>query len=367
LTFFHVRLAQHSFIWPKTELPLAEHRKPTNLKGVISSLGGIQIMLSQNYLKISLATTAFALAACTTTQARPHVKADASAAGRILEYKSGPEGFDTRTYFYEAQNEVIAFDSQFTPELARQSINFLRSHTQKPITWLVITHPNPDKFNGTSEFKKEGARIISSRATSDAIPGVHAYKKYFFVNMAKMFTDETYPVPAAIDETFDKNLTLRLSGGEEVQLSEFGVPGVSSNQTVAFLPLSRTLVVGDLIHHNAHAWLEGGIVDGKPTPTLTSWKEILQKLDHTYPSDTTVLGGRGETVNLRVGVRAQIRYLTKAEELVRKFVHDLPVGANPDFQKLTSLFELAFPQSSLPYMIQYGVYGLVNSEIARQR
>ncbi len=125
----------------------------------------------KNLINTSIAMMAISLSGCSTIPA----KAEAHQ-GRISEFKSGPNGFDTRTFFYEGQNEVIAFDSQFTPELAKQSIEHLRKFTNKPITWLVITHPNPDKFNGASVFKAEGARILSSQATANSIPGVHAYK-----------------------------------------------------------------------------------------------------------------------------------------------------------------------------------------------
>ena len=38
----------------------------------------------------------------------------------------------------------------------------------------------------------------------------------------------------------------------------------------------RALVVGDLIHHGVHAWLEGGIVDGRPRPDLEAWKRTIE-------------------------------------------------------------------------------------------
>ena len=88
-----------------------------------------------------------------------------------------------------------------SPELAEAAIASLREQTDNPITYLVITHPNPDKFNGAPAFQAEGAEVIASEATAAAIPGVHAYKKAGFVGMG-MFTEETYPQQAAVDETF---------------------------------------------------------------------------------------------------------------------------------------------------------------------
>ncbi len=112
--------------------------------------------------------------------------------------------------------------------------------------------------------------MIASEATAAAMPGVHDYKRAFFVG-AGMFTEATYPALGEVDETFSGEMTLDLDEGKTVELSELSEPGVSSTQTVAFIPEMDALVVGDLVHHNLHAWLEGGIVAGQATPTLDGW------------------------------------------------------------------------------------------------
>ncbi|OYZ11329.1 MAG: hypothetical protein B7Y39_19465 [Bdellovibrio sp. 28-41-41] len=159
----------------------------------------------KNLINVSLAMMAISVSGCAMAPAK-----GIAHKGRIIEYKSGQEGFDTRTFFYEAENEVVAFDAQFTLELAKKSIAHLRTFTNKPISWLVITHPNPDKFNGASVFKDEGAKILSSKHTADAIPGVHAYKEYYFVEIAKMFKKGEYPQPSPIDQTFEEKMDLVL-------------------------------------------------------------------------------------------------------------------------------------------------------------
>ena len=155
--------------------------------------------------------------------------------GTLYTFDSGEAGFFTKTYFYDTGSEVVAFDAQFTPELAEQAITSLREQTDNPITYLVITHPNPDKFNGATAFQDEGAAVIASEATVAAIPDVHEYKKAGFVGMG-MFTEDTYPPQAAVDDTFSGAHTLELGDGKTVELSELSEPGVSSTQTVAFIP-----------------------------------------------------------------------------------------------------------------------------------
>ena len=110
---------------------------------------------------------------------------------KIFVYESDGNGFNTKTIFYDYGDEVVAVDAQFTPALAEKSLAFLREKTQNPLTYLIITHPNPDMFNGIPVFQKNGAKVIASNETAKAMAGVHAYKKYYFVNIAKMFTEDT--------------------------------------------------------------------------------------------------------------------------------------------------------------------------------
>lgn len=315
---------------------------------------------------MNIVMMAISISGCGTAPAKA-----ASEAGRIIEFKSGMEGFDTRTLFYEGENEVVAFDAQFTPALAEQSIQYLRKFTKKPITWLVITHPNPDKFNGASVFKAQGAKILSSSATAKAIPEVHAYKEYYFVEIAKMFQKGQYPQPVAVDQTFEEKMDLVLRGGERIELRELSAPGVSSTQTIAYIRSVNSLVVGDLVHHKAHAWLEGGIVNGKPAPTIDGWISDLRELASLYPAEAKVYGGRGLTVELRPGVDEQIAYLEKARALVQDFLQSLGAKAQelngPNagalYKDLAGKFQQEFPGYELSYMIEYGAYGLVQNEL----
>jgi glyoxylase-like metal-dependent hydrolase (beta-lactamase superfamily II) len=320
----------------------------------------------KNLVTTGLVSMAFSLSGCSSIAAKTNLYK-----GRIIEFKSGSDGFDTRTFFYEGESEVIAFDAQFTPELAEKSIQHLRTFTQKPISWLVITHPNPDKFNGASVFKNHGAKILASASTALAIPQVHVYKEYFFVEMAKLFKKGEYPQPAPVDQTFKNQMNLVLKGGETIQLHELAQPGVSNTQSVVYIESINSLIVGDLIHYKAHAWLEGGIVAGKATPTLTGWIEDLHELNQKFPATALVYGGRGQTIDLSTAVQAQISYLDRANLLIDR---ELTKMANPKiefngpeagalYKKLAQIFEQEFPDYELSYMIEYGAYGLVQSKL----
>jgi glyoxylase-like metal-dependent hydrolase (beta-lactamase superfamily II) len=314
------------------------------------------------------ASSAFA-AAC---GGADHHAATAAAPARIAvhTFTSDSAGFDTHSFWIDTGREVVVFDGQFTGALADQVIAQIHAATRSPIRYLVITHPNPDKFNGAARFQAAGAEVVASRATAAAIPGVHAYKKAFFVGTAKMFTADSYPAQATVDVTFDDTLDLPLDGDVHVSLRRLSHAGVSSTQTVAFVPEARALFVGDLVHHDAHAWLEGGIVAGAPRPDLAAWSAALDEL-RTYPPDTTIFGGRGEPALLVDALDQQQRYLRVALQTIDAYLASLPpdrraelddpAAAQPHYLAIEHQLATAFPSYKLAYLIRYGVYGLVNA------
>lgn len=284
----------------------------------------------------------------------------------VARYTSDSSAFDTHSYFHDTGAEVVVFDAQFTEAEAKKVLAAIRARTDHPIRYVVVTHPNPDKFNGAAVFQREGAKVVASEATAAAIPAVHAYKKHFWVNMAKAFTEETYPAQAKVDITFRGTYSLPLEGGAKVELTELKHPGVAATQTVAYVPERQALIVGDLVHHGAHAWLEGSLREGKPAPDVEAWKAALDELA-AWPK-ATVYGGRGEGAPVEQAIASQKRYLDGMVAVVSAYAAELGGrkaelcgdAAGAHYGELAKRAAATFPEYRLPYMVQYGVYGLVN-------
>jgi glyoxylase-like metal-dependent hydrolase (beta-lactamase superfamily II) len=320
------------------------------------------------FRSLVLASSFFVLpAACSPGAADSGTIVDDTRPLTIQRFTSDGSGFDTHSFFVDTGKEVVVFDAQFTPDLAQRAIREIKSKTASPIKYVVVTHPNPDKFNGLRAFQDLGAQAVASATTASAIPAVHAYKKYYFVNIAKMFTEQTYPQEARIDRTFQGEYVLPLESGHSIRLRELTHSGVTTTQTVAYVPAAQALFVGDLVHHRAHAWLEGGIVSGKATPSLSAWAAALSELQQ-YP-EATVYGGRGEPAPVATAVAAQTQYLSDLEALVRAYVASLGANAKSElggssaglhYKKIAEQATQKYPQYALPYLVEYGVYGLVN-------
>ena len=291
-----------------------------------------------------------------------------ASAGTLGVFTSDEKGFNTHTYYYDDGKEVTVFDTQFVPSLTEAMIKQIKSETASPITRVIVTHPNPDKFNGLSTLHALGANSIASKATANAMQGVHDYKKYYWVKIAKAFNDKNYPSFEAIQNTFEGQKKITLKSGETLTLTELKNAGVSSTQTVIRIDNTGDLIVGDLIHYKAHAWLEGGIIEGKPMPNLKNWISAVEELPAL--GTAKVYSGRGEVGSVTDVVNYQVNYLKMAEKIVENYIASAKkdelldsTKSQAHYAKIQTEFEKAFPSSSLSYLIGYGVYGLVNSLI----
>lgn len=301
--------------------------------------------------RFALAFPMIVLAACS-----------AEAPVEIHRFTSGPEGFDTHSYWVDTGAEVVVFDAQFTPELASALLAEIQAATEHPVRYVVVSSPNPDKFNGAAVFQAAGASLVASEATEAALADVWAYKKAYFVG-AGMFTEDTWPALPSVDLRFQDTLSLELDGGVDIGLVVLDNPAVSTTATVAVID-GADLIVGDLGFYGAHAWLEGGIVDGAPVPDLAGWQAAFGELPALGDGD--VYPGRGEVAPVGEGVQDGQAYLGAMETLVADYLAGLddPMAAltgeeaGAHYAAITAEAEAAWPERDLSYLITYGVYGL---------
>jgi len=316
-----------------------------------------------------LATTILMTPACESTPPRP-------ASLELRAFTSEDDGFHTNSFWVDTGEEVVVFDAQFTPELAEQLIDEIQDQTRSPIRWLVVTHPNPDKFNGATAFRSIGAEVVASRATAEAMPGVHDYKEAYFVGNGA-FAPGEYPSLPLVDVIFDDRLELPLDGGGQITLTTLDHGGVTTTQTVGIIEDDvgpADLVVGDLVSSRTHAWLEGGIVDGVAAPDPSQWRAALDELSALAEDETSrVYPGRGKPLDIGDAVSEQKDYLTTLEQIVRDVLdeHDDPAAilaseqADVLYADVTARAEQAFPSYAHPYLVSYGVYGLAWSLVSR--
>jgi hypothetical protein len=129
------------------------------------------------------------------------------------------------------------------------------------------------------------------------------------------------------------------------------------------------------VAHKAHAWLEGGIYQGVAVPKIRNWIADLNEMKDLFADkDVTVYGGRGISAKLDEAVDAEVNYLEKVDNLVTDYVKGLaargrkkkdltdPAVASKHYAEIKNRVEALFPGYKYSYLVQFGVYGLVNSK-----
>ena len=176
---------------------------------------------------------------------------------------------------------VIVIDAQATPAMAEDVIRRVRTVTDKPIKYVVLSHYHAVRVLGASAYKAR--EIIASQATyemikergkEDMASEIGRFPRLF--RGAEAIPGLTWPTM-----TFDRELTLWM-GSLEVRLIHVGA-GHTRGDTIVWLPSQKVLFSGDLVEFNA------GIYTGDAH--LREWPESLEKLRALRPDK--LVPGRG--------------------------------------------------------------------------
>src|SRR3954471_24946497 len=157
---------------------------------------------------------------------------------------------DPNTGIVIGDDAVLVADTQATPAMAADVIRRIRTVTDKPIRWVVLTHYHAVRVLGASAYGAE--HVVASEDTRDLIVERGEADKASEIGRFPRLFRNVETVPAGLTWptiTFRGKMTLWL-GGLEVQLLQLG-RGHTKGDTVVWLPGERTLLSGDLVEYGA--------------------------------------------------------------------------------------------------------------------
>ena len=163
---------------------------------------------------------------------------------------------------------VIVVDARATPVLARELMERIRSVTDKPIKYVLLSHYHAVRVLGASAYGAQ--HIIASQGTYELI---RERGRQDFDSEAQRFPRlfravETVPGLTWPTLVFDKSLTIFM-GKREVQIMHLG-KGHTKGDTVAWLPKEKVLFSGDLVEYGAAPYCGDA--------HFREWPETLEKL-----------------------------------------------------------------------------------------
>jgi glyoxylase-like metal-dependent hydrolase (beta-lactamase superfamily II) len=201
---------------------------------------------------------------------------------------------DPNTGIVVGDDAVMVIDAQATPKMAQTVIEHIRTVTDKPIKYVVLSHYHAVRVLGASGFGAE--HIICSEATRDMIVerGAQDYKSEL-QRFPRLFQAvETIPGLTWPTITFADRMTMWL-GKLQVDIIHAG-RGHTKGDTIVWLPEERTLFSGDLVEYGATPYCGDA--------HYKDWPETLQKLRDLKAE--ALVPGRGEALHGETAVEEGI-------------------------------------------------------------
>ncbi|MBQ0944003.1 MBL fold metallo-hydrolase [Ideonella sp. 4Y16] len=160
---------------------------------------------------------------------------------------------DPNTGIIIGDDAVMVIDTQATPVMAQDVIRRIRTVTDKPIKYVLMSHYHAVRVLGASAYMAEGGeQIIASQDTYDLIVQRGEQDKASEIGRFPRLFQNVESVPPGLTwptMTFTGKMTVWL-GKLEVQLLQLG-RGHTKGDTVAWLPQEKVLFSGDLVEFDA--------------------------------------------------------------------------------------------------------------------
>lgn len=218
---------------------------------------------------------------------------------------------------------VMVIDARATPAMARQLVDLIRTVTDKPIKYVVLTHYHAVRVLGASAYGAE--HTIASAATRALIAerGRHDMKSEIGRFPRLFQAAETIPGLTWPTMTFETGMTVWM-GRREVRLMHLGA-GHTRGDAVVWLPREKVLFSGDLVEEGATPYCGDAY--------LKEWPQTLERLKKL--GARKLVPGRGEAMTTP---RASLRAIEATQGFVRAMTREIEAGVRRR-QSLKQVFD----------------------------
>jgi glyoxylase-like metal-dependent hydrolase (beta-lactamase superfamily II) len=203
---------------------------------------------------------------------------------------------DPNTGVIVGDDAVMVIDTQATPVMAQDVIRHIRTVSDKPIKYVVLSHYHAVRVLGASGYKPE--HIIASRDTYDLIVERGEADKASEIGRFPRLFRSVESVPPGMTWptiTFSGAMSIWL-GQLEVQLLQVG-RGHTKGDTIAWLPEQKILFSGDLVEFDATPYAGDAY--------FQDWPQTLDNLAAMAPR--ALVPGRGAALTTPEQVAAGLR------------------------------------------------------------
>ncbi|NPA41499.1 MAG: MBL fold metallo-hydrolase [Aquificae bacterium] len=222
-------------------------------------------------------------------------------------------GFISNAYFVMTDDGVLVVDALTTYKLGRELVEAVRSLTDKPIRFTVITHYHTDHFYGVGALKEAGSVIIAHEWAFDYVSQPSSWNFYEArKKILKEHMDGTDMVPPDITLTKDLDIHLGKHRFEVRHFCKAHTPG----DIVVWIPDKKVLFSGDIVFDGRLPFLGSGNSRG--------WLKCLDKIMELDPN--ILLPGHGNPMLTKDKIRDRVlwtrKYIADLRNTIRKMIEE---------------------------------------------
>ena len=197
---------------------------------------------------------------------------------------------DPNTGVVIGDDAVLVVDTQATPVMAADVIRRIRTVTDKPIRYVVLSHYHAVRVLGASAYapqhviaSRDTYELIAERGAADMMSEIERFPRLF--RAVESVPGLTWPTLV-----FERSLTLWL-GKLEVRILQVG-RGHTKGDTIVWLPQDRILFSGDLVEFEATPYAGDAY--------FSDWPATLDALAAMQPAK--LVPGRGAALQTPAAV-----------------------------------------------------------------
>jgi glyoxylase-like metal-dependent hydrolase (beta-lactamase superfamily II) len=219
---------------------------------------------------------------------------------------------DPNTGVVIGDDAVMVLDTQATPVMAQDVVRHVRTVTDKPIEYVVLSHYHAVRVLGASGYRPR--HVIASRDTYDLIvERGEADMKSEIERFPRLFQAvESVPGLTWPTLVFEHRLTVWL-GKLQVEIMQLG-RGHTKGDTVVWLPQDRVMFSGDLVEYGATPYTGDAY--------LTDWPATLDAIEALNPAK--LVPGRGASLqtpeDVKAGLNGTREFITEMFDAVKRGV-----------------------------------------------
>ena len=197
----------------------------------------------------------------------------------------------------EGEDFLVAFEARATPVAAREWLERLREHTDKPVRFLVLSHYHAVRVLGASAFE---ADVIVAHENTRMLVAERGRQDWEseYARMPRLFKEpESIPGLTWPTATFTDRVTIPLGGDRGDLVLQYCGRGHTEGDIVAWLPRQGVLFAGDLVEAQAALYTGDAFHREWATGTLNEVKALRAE---------ALVGGRGAVARGREAVEGAI-------------------------------------------------------------